>query len=173
VLDEPTNDIDLETLDLLQEVLGDYPGTVLLTSHDRDFLDRVATSVIVAEGNGTWQEYAGGYSDMLAQRGIGVTAKAALAATPNKTPPKTTDSKAPPPARIKLSNKQQQALKTLPGTIDTLTAQIARLNTALANHQGDHAGHTKIAHDLATTMAALSAAEDEWLELLELQEQTG
>ena len=69
MLDEPTNDLDLETLDLLQEMLADYPGTLLLVSHDRDFLDRVATSVIVAEGDGRWIEYAGGYSDMVAQRG--------------------------------------------------------------------------------------------------------
>ena len=69
VLDEPTNDLDLETLDLLQELLAEYAGTVLLVSHDRDFLDRVVTSVIAAEGDGRWIEYAGGYSDMLAQRG--------------------------------------------------------------------------------------------------------
>ena len=69
VLDEPTNDLDLETLELLQELLADYPGTVLLVSHDRDFIDRVVTSVIATEGDGRWIEYAGGYSDMLAQRG--------------------------------------------------------------------------------------------------------
>ena len=69
VLDEPTNDLDIETLDLLQELLGDYAGTILIVSHDRDFLDRVATSVIVAEGGGRWVEYSGGYSDMVAQRG--------------------------------------------------------------------------------------------------------
>ena len=75
VLDEPTNDLDLETLDLLQEHLAEYPGTVLLVSHDRDFLDRVVTSVIASEGNGRWVEYAGGYSDMLAQRGAGPAAR--------------------------------------------------------------------------------------------------
>src|SRR5712671_313391 len=69
VLDEPTNDLDLETLDVLEEMLGDYEGTVILISHDRDFLDRVVTSVIAPEGNGRWIEYAGGYTDMLAQRG--------------------------------------------------------------------------------------------------------
>src|SRR3954462_7839095 len=69
VLDEPTNDLDLQTLDVLEEMLGDYDGTVILISHDRDFLDRVVTSVIVPEGNGRWIEYAGGYSDMLLQRG--------------------------------------------------------------------------------------------------------
>src|SRR6185295_16793666 len=68
VLDEPTNDLDLETLDLLQERLAEYAGTVLLVSHDRDFLDRVVTSVIASEGNGRWVECAGGYTDMLAQR---------------------------------------------------------------------------------------------------------
>src|SRR4029079_4230764 len=69
VLDEPTNDLDMETLDVLEEVLGGYPGTVLLISHDRDFLDRLVNAVIVPEGNGRWLEYAGGYSDMLAARG--------------------------------------------------------------------------------------------------------
>src|SRR5207244_6724259 len=68
VLDEPTNDLDLETLDLLQEKLAEYAGTVLLVSHDRDFLDRVVTSIVASEGNGRWIEYAGGYTDMLAQR---------------------------------------------------------------------------------------------------------
>ncbi len=72
VLDEPTNDLDIETLDLLQELLGDYSGTILIVSHDRDFLDRVATSVILGEGDGRWVEYAGGYSDMVAQRGYGL-----------------------------------------------------------------------------------------------------
>ena len=72
VLDEPTNDLDIETLDLLQELLGDYAGTILIVSHDRDFLDRVATSVVVGEGDGRWVEYAGGYSDMVAQRGYGL-----------------------------------------------------------------------------------------------------
>ena len=75
VLDEPTNDLDLETLDLLEEMLGDYPGTVIVVSHDRDFLDRVASSVVMSEGDGKWVEYAGGYSDMVAQRGAGVSAR--------------------------------------------------------------------------------------------------
>src|SRR5262249_18507148 len=72
VLDEPTNDLDLETLDTLQDMLGDYDGTVLLVSHDRDFLDRVVNGVIAPEGGGRWVEYAGGYSDMLAQRGADI-----------------------------------------------------------------------------------------------------
>ena len=72
VLDEPTNDLDLETLDLLEEMLDTYDGTLLLVSHDRDFLDRVVTSVVASEGDGVWTEYAGGYSDMVAQRGYGI-----------------------------------------------------------------------------------------------------
>ena len=88
-LDEPTNDLDIETLELLQELLGDYPGTILLVSHDRDFLDRVATSVIVSEGEGRWREYAGGYSDMVAQRGYGlVRPSAAEAAKSEKAAPR-------------------------------------------------------------------------------------
>src|SRR5207344_1070035 len=75
VLDEPTNDLDLETLDLLEEMIDDYPGTVIMVSHDRDFLDRVATSILMAEGDGRFVEYAGGYSDMVAQRGAGVEAR--------------------------------------------------------------------------------------------------
>ena len=69
VLDEPTNDLDLETLDVLEEMLGDYAGTVILISHDRDFLDRTVNAVVAPQGDGRWVEYAGGYSDMLAQRG--------------------------------------------------------------------------------------------------------
>ena len=80
VLDEPTNDLDLETLDVLENMIGDYAGTVLLISHDRDFLDRLVTSVIVPEGNGRWIEYAGGYTDMLAQRGEDLTREALKAA---------------------------------------------------------------------------------------------
>ena len=75
VLDEPTNDLDLETLDLLQEMLGEYSGTLILVSHDRDFLDRVVGSVLVSEGDGRWVEYAGGYTDMVTQRGEGVRAR--------------------------------------------------------------------------------------------------
>jgi ATP-binding cassette subfamily F protein uup len=86
VLDEPTNDLDLETLDLLEEMLADYAGTVLVVSHDRDFLDRVCTSVIMSEGEGRWQEYAGGYSDMLAQRGEGVAARGSHARRPAANP---------------------------------------------------------------------------------------
>ena len=96
VLDEPTNDLDLETLDVLEEMLGDYDGTVILISHDRDFLDRVVTSVIVPEGDGRWVEYAGGYTDMLAQRGADLRrAKTRRTSPPRKRRPR----RPPPPPR--------------------------------------------------------------------------
>ena len=96
VLDEPTNDLDIETLDLLQELLADYAGTILLVSHDRDFLDRVATSVIVGEGDGRWVEYAGGYSDMVAQRGTGL---AGPLAAPAETPVRPASGRSTAPRR--------------------------------------------------------------------------
>ena len=108
VLDEPTNDLDLETLELLQERLADYTGTVLLVSHDRDFLDRVVTSVIATEGDGRWIEYAGGYTDMLAQRGPARTA-AAPAAKPRATAPSAAKA-----ATRKMTFKDKHALETLP-----------------------------------------------------------
>ncbi|MBN9311156.1 ABC-F family ATP-binding cassette domain-containing protein, partial [Devosia sp.] len=124
VLDEPTNDLDLETLDLLQEMLGDYPGTVIVVSHDRDFLDRVATSVIVADGGGRWTEYPGGYSDMVTQRGYGVTrpdaAQKPKASKAVVAPP-------PPAPKQKLSFKQKHALETLPKEMARLEAEIAKL----------------------------------------------
>ena len=117
VLDEPTNDLDLETLDLLEEMLADYAGTVILISHDRDFLDRVVNAVLVPEGDGRWTEYAGGYSDMLAQRGAELPAQAAQAGGTRSTSgaPKTA-----PRGRSRqaaLSFHEKHALETLPTTI--------------------------------------------------------
>src|SRR3954464_14781035 len=117
VLDEPTNDLDLETLDLLEEMIDDYPGTVLLVSHDRDFLDRTVSAVVVAEGGGRWNVYAGGYSDMVAQRGEGVTAK--LIAKPEAKPAREkaiAPGEAPVPKR-RLSFNEKHALETLPARI--------------------------------------------------------
>ena len=123
VLDEPTNDLDLETLDLLQEMLGEYEGTILLVSHDRDFLDRVATSILMFEGDGKWTEYAGGYSDMVAQRGVGVNAREIKAAVNERA---TTLAQQPKtPSKRKLSFKDKHALETLPGKIASLHDEIA------------------------------------------------
>ncbi|MEL0114233.1 MAG: ATP-binding cassette domain-containing protein, partial [Rickettsiales bacterium] len=135
VLDEPTNDLDLETLDLLQELLADYDGTLLLVSHDRDFLDRVVTSTVAYEGDGRWLEYAGGYSDMLAQRGGGggdAPAEPAPASARQKT--SKDPAKAPQGApKQKLSYNQKRALETLPDLIEELQAKIEILADALGD----------------------------------------
>ncbi len=175
VLDEPTNDLDLETLDLLEELLNDYTGTVLVVSHDRDFLDRVCTSVIVAEGDGAWQEYAGGYSDMVAQRGRGVEAKAsAEAPAAQRGEPRAATSPAPPPpAKSRLNFKQQHALATLPGQIAKLEAEIAQLQAALASpglYERDRARYQRFDAALTAKQAELVKAEEAWLELEMLRE---
>ena len=132
VLDEPTNDLDLETLDVLEEMLGDYDGTVLLISHDRDFLDRVVTSVIAPDGNGKWIEYAGGYSDMLAQRGAELT-RERVARKPEAQ--KAEKASAPAAAKRKMTFKDKHALETLPKTIETLQAQAKVLQGKLDDPQ--------------------------------------
>jgi ATP-binding cassette subfamily F protein uup len=172
VLDEPTNDLDLETLELLQEMIGDYPGTVLVVSHDRDFLDRVATSVIVAEGDGTWNEYAGGYTDMVAQRGFGVTAPV-VQAKPRAEKPAAAPAASPAAVKQKLSFKQKHALETLPREIARLEAEITVLNKKLADpglYARDANAFAAASKALDAAQAALSKAEDEWLELESLRE---
>jgi ATP-binding cassette subfamily F protein uup len=170
VLDEPTNDLDLETLDLLEELLASYAGTVLVVSHDRDFLDRVCTSVIVAEEAGRWQEYAGGYSDMLAQRGAGVTAKPGA---PAARTPRQAAKPAAEPAKRRLTFKQQHALDTLPASMAKLEQEIATLQQALAApdlYARDRPRFERFSTALTEKQAALVAAEEEWLELELLRE---
>jgi ATP-binding cassette subfamily F protein uup len=177
VLDEPTNDLDLETLDLLQEILGDYAGTVLVVSHDRDFLDRVATTVICAEGDGRWGVYAGGYSDMVAQRGAGVRAK------PAARPAARTQETAVPTLAVaaasgprKLSFKQRHLLATLPRHMDELQAEIAALQAKLATPDlfaKDAAAFTAAAAALERAQADLAQAEHDWLELELLRAELG
>src|ERR1700722_9759703 len=130
VLDEPTNDLDLETLELLQERLADYSGTVLLVSHDRDFLDRVVTSVIATEGDGRWVEYAGGYSDMLAQRGPAVSA---APPAPGRPRPAASANLSPATRARRMTFKDRHALEALPARIAALQAETARLNAQLAD----------------------------------------
>ncbi len=168
VLDEPTNDLDLETLDLLQELLADYPGTLLLVSHDRDFIDRVATSVVMAEGEGRWTEYAGGYGDMLAQRGAGVTARDRDPTEKPKRRARAAGPAAAPPRKRRLSPREQHALKTLPAEIEALSAEVARLEAALADpsvYETDREAVERTARALDGAQAKLQAAEDEWLRL--------
>ncbi len=176
VLDEPTNDLDLETLDLLQEMLAAYSGTVLLVSHDRDFLDRVATSVVAAAGKGRWVEYAGGYSDMLAQGGgvAGGSAEAA-AAEPARRPAPASARTARPASR-KLSFKDKHALERLPGEIAALEAEIRRLREVLGDgtlYGRDPARFARSTDALAAAEAALAAAEERWLELELLRDEAG
>lgn len=168
VLDEPTNDLDLETLDLLQEMLADYAGTLLLVSHDRDFIDRVATSVVMAEGAGRWTDYAGGYSDMLAQRGAGVTPHQDAKRAKPKAQRPAAASQAVPPRKRRLTPREQHALKTLPAEIERLSAEVARLEAAMADptaYEKDRALVERTARALDSIQAKLQAAEDEWLRL--------
>ncbi len=173
VLDEPTNDLDLETLELLQEMLGDYPGTVIVVSHDRDFLDRVATSVIVADGGGQWTEYPGGYSDMVTQRGYGVTAPS-VAPKARAEKATATAPAAAPASKQKLSFKQKHALETLPKEIARLEKEIARLNGVLADpalYAKDPKKFSATSDELGKAQTALGKAEDDWLELEALREE--
>jgi ATP-binding cassette subfamily F protein uup len=174
VLDEPTNDLDLETLDVLEELIGTYAGTVILISHDRDFLDRVVSLVLAPEGDGRWTEYAGGYSDMLAQRGADLAGRKAPKA---RTPPAARAANAQaaaPPARRKLSFHEKHALETLPSEIDALQARIRALHTRLDDasfYTRDPAGFGHATAELAAAQAQLAAAEERWLELELLREE--
>ncbi len=174
VLDEPTNDLDLETLDLLEELLDDYPGTILLVSHDRDFLDRVATSVIVAEGDGRWTDYAGGYSDMLAQRGAAAPVRTANRSEAKAEKRVAEPRSAAPTSRAKLSFKQKHALETLPKRIETLSAEIAKLEATLAKpglYSSDRKTFDSASARLSAASAERAAAEEEWLTLEMLREE--
>jgi ABC transport system ATP-binding/permease protein len=166
VLDEPTNDLDLETLDLLQERLAEYPGTVLLVSHDRDFLDRVVTSVIASEGNGRWVEYAGGYTDMLAQRPVDPAAARAAENRIIRTAPRGTT---PASSRSRrMSYSERRALELLPARIASLEARIEALNSVLADpdlYARDRARFEAASSALATAREELTAAEEQWLTL--------
>ncbi|MCV6601658.1 MAG: ABC-F family ATP-binding cassette domain-containing protein [Cohaesibacter sp.] len=179
VLDEPTNDLDLETLDLLQEVITDYSGTVILVSHDRDFLDRIVTSTLYAEGKGHWVEYAGGYSDMVAQRGKGVEtrksankAKFAKGSKPNNEA-KEQDT---PKQRKALTFKDKHLLETLPAKMDEIQGKIERLQKRLEDPDlfaKDSETFNKAAKALEAQEELLAKAEEKWLELEILQEELG
>ena len=150
-------------------MLGDYPGTVLLVSHDRDFLDRVVTSVLAPEGDGTWAEYAGGYSDMLAQR-KGLEPRKAANGQDSKAGVQSSPAASDRVAARKLSFKDKHALETLPGEIAKLEKEITGLNAVLAD--AGLYGRDRVAFDTATAklavlQKAIEAAETQWLELEE------
>ncbi len=169
ILDEPTNDLDLETLDLLQETIADYAGTAIVVSHDRDFLDRVCTSVITPEGQGLWVEHAGGYSDMVSQRGSAVFddfKKAPPAASADKSAAKPhSTSKS---GSSKLSFKDKHALETLPGEIEKLEGDVDKVNRALAEpglFETNPKRFNQLVKLLEKTQGQLAVAEEQWLEL--------
>ncbi len=167
VLDEPTNDLDLETLDLLQEVIADYAGTVLLVSHDRDFLDRTVTVTLGLDGSGKVDIVAGGYADWEAKRVKPNTAKAkASVAAPSP----------PPTARKKLSYKDQRDYDLLPGRIEEIETEMAQAETELSDGNlfaRDHARFNALTAKLDALRDEKAAAEDRWLALAEEVEALG
>ena len=184
VLDEPTNDLDLETLDVLEEMLGDYSGTIIVISHDRDFLDRVATSVIAPEGNGVWMEYAGGYTDMLAQRGEALAETRGVArSSASKRAAWARDNAEPEPGAVakpaskrRLNFNETHALSTLPKRIADLGKEIATLQKRLGDPNlfaRDPKVFDRLSADLARKAGELEAAETQWLELEILRDEVG
>ncbi len=174
VLDEPTNDLDVETLELLEEVLDGFPGTVLIVSHDRAFLDNVVTSTLVFEGQGVVREFVGGYQDWLRQGGslktLGVggddSRAQAAAAKVDVTPVSKTPQEAPP--RKKLSYKEQRELEALPAQIEALEAELAALQSEVAepNFYQRPAEYSRIALErLSTLQQELDALLERWTEL--------
>jgi len=171
VLDEPTNDLDMDTLDLLQELLGDYEGTLLVVSHDRDFLDRLVTSVIAVEGDGVAEEYVGGYSDYL--RKIEQDGQI-LTPEPAKEKPAPKPKEERPKKQSKLSYKDQRELDGLPDKIAKLEEEISDLEKTL--HDPDLFTKNpdkfqKATDRLAAAQAELEQAEERWLELEALKEE--
>ena len=170
VLDEPTNDLDVETLDLLQELLAEFDGTVLLVSHDRDFIDRVATSVIASAGDGAWVEYAGGWSDHLAQKAgaqAGAQAAPVASAPARSAAPKPGAPAKKTPAR-KLSYAQTRRLELLPDEMAALEREITLLERKLADanfYARDPRAFAKATDALAERRTSLERAENEWLTL--------
>lgn len=168
VLDEPTNDLDVETLDLLQELLDNYDGTVLLVSHDRDFLDRVATQTIAMEGNGQAVAYAGGWSDYRSQR-----APDAVPAAEKAKPAKAAKPKQEQKPKTGLSFTEKHRLEALPGEMERLEKEIAKLEELMADPElftREPVKFRKATEALVERQEKLAAAEEEWLELEEKAE---
>ncbi|MFU8899727.1 MAG: ABC-F family ATP-binding cassette domain-containing protein [Roseinatronobacter sp.] len=168
VLDEPTNDLDVETLDLLQDILSEFDGTVLLVSHDRDFIDRIASTTLVFEGEGRVTAYAGGWSDYQAQR---TDTAAPVAAQAAPAPRMKEKGKAKP--KSGLSYTETHRLEKLPAEIARLEAEIAKLAGLLADAElftREPVKFRKATEAMAARQSALAAAEEEWLALAEKAE---
>ncbi|RKF33770.1 elongation factor 3 [Agrobacterium deltaense] len=179
ILDEPTNDLDIETLDLLQEIVAGFSGTVILVSHDRDFLDRTVTSTIAPvnpdEPDGRWIEYAGGYSDMMAQRkGAAEEKRKAEKQEKAKAAPSASASQDPSKAKGKLSFKQKFALENLPKEMEKAQGEIAKREQRMADPElftKDPAAFNTLAQEMSKLRDKLEAMEEEWLELEMLREE--
>ena len=172
VLDEPTNDLDVESLDLLQEILDDYDGTVLLVSHDRDFLDRVASLTVAMEGDGKATVYAGGWSDYQAQK----PDSDYWENRPNTKASRAKEKQEKAKAKPKLSFTEEHRLKELPSVIERLTAEIGKLEELLAQPDlftKEPVKFKKATEALVERQTALAKAEEEWLTLEEKAEQAG
>ncbi|WP_442771808.1 ABC-F family ATP-binding cassette domain-containing protein [Paenirhodobacter enshiensis] len=171
ILDEPTNDLDVETLDLLQDILGEYDGTVLLVSHDRDFIDRVASTTIAMEGEGRARVYAGGWSDYQAQKALAAPAAVAASAKPAAKAAPAEAKPAPEPARKSgLSFTEKHRLEALPGIIEKLEFEIGKLSELLGDPElftREPVKFAKATQMLSERQTALAAAEEEWLDLEE------
>lgn len=174
VLDEPTNDLDLETLDLMQELITSFEGTVLLVSHDRDFLDRTVTQTLAPGENGAWIAYAGGYSDLLAQRGSGFAKTGKKAGKPKDMRRERREVKpAAGASGKKLSYKQKFALETLPGKIEAMTTEIEQLESRIADpalYARDAEAFNRMAEEIGQKRDHVAGMEEEWLELEMLRE---
>lgn len=176
ILDEPTNDLDMDTLDMLQEMIADYVGTVILVSHDRDFLDRTVGRTIACEGQGVVMEYAGGYQDYVSQSREWRAKQQAKADKPESKPAATAPATeaAKPKAQTKLSYKQQRALDLLPARIAELEEQITRLEAELSDaalYSQQPERFVAASAELETARQSLGAAEEEWLEVAMLAEE--
>ncbi|MGN7957618.1 ABC-F family ATP-binding cassette domain-containing protein [Agrobacterium tumefaciens] len=179
ILDEPTNDLDIETLDLLQEIVAGFSGTVILVSHDRDFLDRTVTSTIAPvnpdQPDGRWIEYAGGYSDMMAQRkGAAEEKRKAEKQEKAKAAPPASASQDPSKAKGKLSFKQKFALENLPKEMEKAQGEIAKREERMADPNlftKDPATFNTLAKEMTKLREKLETMEEEWLELEMLREE--
>ncbi|MCV2878719.1 ATP-binding cassette domain-containing protein [Sedimentimonas flavescens] len=168
ILDEPTNDLDVETLDLLQDILGEYDGTVLLVSHDRDFIDRVATTTIAMEGDGRATVYAGGWSDYQAQKALSAPDKSVEKPAPKKAEAAPAPKEAPKKSGLSFTEKHR--LEALPGIIEKLEFEIGKLSELLGDPDlftREPVKFRKATDMLTERQATLSAAEEEWLTLEE------
>jgi ATP-binding cassette subfamily F protein uup len=171
ILDEPTNDLDLETLELLESSLQEYEGSVLLVSHDRAFMDAVATQTLVAQGEGLWREYPGGYSDWIDQGGEWLTESTKLAAKSSNAsalpasalPASASVQATSTNARRKLSYKEQRELDTMPERIEALEVEQTKIQAAMSSSDYYRLGPEQMRQD----KARVDQIDDELLALLE------